>query len=50
MVKEFANVSLSGTFRLMEVLLLDRLETAAVSLTLNTCLATSTFLTRLETG
>lgn len=34
----------------MKVLLLDRLETAAVGLTLNTCLSTSTFLTRLETG
>lgn len=29
MVNEFENVSLSGTFRLMNVLLLDRLETAA---------------------
>lgn len=50
MVKEFENVSLSGTFRLMKVLLLDRLETAAVSLPLNTCPSTSPFLSRLEPG
>ena len=50
MVKEFENVSLSGTFRLMKVLLLDRLETAAVSLPLNTYPSTSPFLVRLEPG